>query len=82
MKVKKFLVSVMCVAMLGAMGSMSVHAAAIDIPSPIVVESTEEIEPRADIIEIKYRVTPDNKLQYRRWNSTRGYWVDPYWIDI
>ena len=41
------------------------------------------IQPRAEVIEIKYRY--DNytgKLQYRRWNATYGYWVDPYWIDL
>ena len=23
----------------------------------------------------------NGRLQYRRWNTTRNYWVDPYWID-
>lgn len=40
-----------------------------------------EIQPRADVIVTKYRVY-NHKLQKRRWNETRGYWVDPYWITI
>ena len=35
----------------------------------------------ADVIVYKYRVN-NGKYQYRRWNETRGYWVDPYWIDV
>lgn len=41
------------------------------------------IEPYADVIVIKYRVNPTTgKRQYRRWNETKGVWVDPYWIDL
>lgn len=40
-----------------------------------------EISPCADIIQTKYR-SYNNKLQYRRWNQTKGYWVDPDWIDM
>lgn len=32
-------------------------------------------------IEYKYRYY-NGILQYRRWNATRGVWVDPYWIDV
>lgn len=39
------------------------------------------IQPRADVIVYKYRLLGD-KRQYRRWNETRGYWVDPDWIDL
>lgn len=38
-------------------------------------------QPYADVIVPKYRIYQD-KLQKRRWNETRGYWVDPYWITI
>lgn len=47
-------------------------------------EVTEEVivpSPRADIIERKYRIH-NGIEQYRRWNRTQGYWVDPYWINI
>jgi len=38
-------------------------------------------EPMADSIVKKLRMK-NGKMQYRRWNETRGYWVDPDWIDI
>lgn len=41
----------------------------------------EDIQPHADVIVTKYRAY-QGKLQKRRWNETRGYWVDPYWITI
>ncbi len=43
--------------------------------------STTAIEPRKDVIVSKYRYY-NGKVQYRRWNETYGYWVDPYWIDL
>lgn len=36
---------------------------------------------RADVIVKKYRVF-NGVLQYRRWNETRGYWVDKKWITL
>ena len=39
------------------------------------------IMPHADVIVLKQRMYR-GRLQYRRWNETRGYWVDPYWIDV
>ena len=44
-------------------------------------ESESVIEPRADVIVMKYRLH-NGVYQYRRWNETQGYWVDPYWMDI
>lgn len=46
-----------------------------------VKENIMDIQPRADVIEYKFR-TYNGQLQYRRWNATRNYWVDPYWIDL
>ncbi len=43
--------------------------------------STTSIEPRKDVIVTKYRYY-NGKVQYRRWNETYGYWVDPAWIDL
>lgn len=40
-----------------------------------------EIVPYADHIVIKTR-TRNGVWQYRRWNATRAYWVDPDWIDM
>lgn len=39
------------------------------------------VMPLADVIIRKTRIYK-GRPQYRRWNETRGYWVDPYWIDI
>lgn len=39
------------------------------------------IMPLKDVIVVKVREY-NGKLQYRRWNQTQGYWVDPYWIDM
>lgn len=51
-------------------------------PMPVQTESADEgtIIPFADVIVYKYRLY-NGKYQYRRWNETRGYWVDPYWMD-
>lgn len=38
------------------------------------------IMPLADTIVVKTRVY-NGKLQIRRWNETKGCWVDPAWID-
>lgn len=40
------------------------------------------IEPRADVITTRYRFTSEGVLQYRRWNETGNYWVDPYWRNV
>ena len=69
-----FVVLVLCSACLPA------YAAAADVPPETISEENEGIEPRADVIVIKYRIY-DGVYQYRRWNETQGYWVDPYWID-
>lgn len=43
---------------------------------------TKEAEERiADKIVVKYREYK-GRLQYRRWNETKGYWVDSHWIDV
>ena len=38
------------------------------------------IMPLRDEIVIYTRMYA-GRLQYRHWNATRNYWVDPYWID-
>lgn len=57
-------------------------AFAADTYQPIAIQSNDSdsmIVPYADVIVIKTRLYK-GKQQYRRWNETRGYWVDPYWI--
>lgn len=41
----------------------------------------ERITPYADVIETKFRVI-NGVTQYRRWNKTKGYWVDSDWITL
>ena len=43
--------------------------------------SMNGISPLADVIVVKTR-RYQGRLQYRRWNETWGYWVDPNWIDM
>lgn len=57
----------------------TVQAAAIE--QPAAQAAGTDIQPHADVIVTKYRAY-QGKLQKRRWNETRGYWVDPYWITI
>ena len=48
---------------------------------PTAVEAAE-VEPRADVVYWVFRTLSDGTIQKRRWNATRGYWVDPHWIDV
>ncbi len=48
---------------------------------PTKVEAAE-IEPRADVVYWVYRALSDGTIQKRRWNATRGYWVDDHWITV
>lgn len=43
--------------------------------------SVVTIQPREDVIVVKFRYN-NGVLQCRRWNETRGYWVDPYWVNV
>ena len=55
---------------------------AAEVPSvPTITTENSAIMPQADVIEVKYRVN-NGKLQYRRWNATRGYWVDSTWENV
>lgn len=77
---KKKLFAIIFTAILAVSAAPCALAAEADAPA---TESKPlGIEARADIIQYRYRVTPDGRLQVRRWNSTRGYWVDPYWKDV
>ena len=58
-------------------------AFAADIPQVPSPQNNNEstIAPYADVIVYKYRIY-NGKKQYRRWNETRGYWVDSKWLDV
>ncbi len=43
--------------------------------------SNDLIMPCADVIKRIYRMS-HGILQYRSWNETWGYWVEPDWINI
>lgn len=45
------------------------------------MSTNTSIKPRADVIVTKFRVL-DGVIQYRRWNKTRGVWVDDDWINL
>ncbi len=55
--------------------------AAENVSNSVQAEDDGSIVPYADVIVYKYRLL-DGVIQYRRWNETRGYWVDPYWINM
>lgn len=66
-----------------SMSSLSVQASAPEMSASISHIGQSEIQPRADIINTVLRNHPDNgRLQYRRWNATRGYWIDADWIYV
>lgn len=75
---KRLVIGVMAATM--AFSAMPAAIPAV-IQTPAAVEAAE-IEPRADVVYWIYRVLDDGTLQKRRWNETRGYWVDPDWIDV
>lgn len=64
--------------------SITMSALAAELPEQPVIASHargSEAIPYADHIVIRTR-THNGVWQYRRWNATRAYWVDPYWIDM
>lgn len=73
---KKVLIGVMAATM--AFSAMPATIPAM-LQMPTTVEAAE-IEPRADVVYWRYRILEDGTIQKRRWNETRGYWVDPDWI--
>ena len=73
----------MCVLMLAlSLGSLSMTTGANEMTVAQETEVTQDVEGRiADEIIMKYR-TLNGHLQCRRWNATKGYWVDPYWRNV
>ena len=58
--------------------NVAVFANTVTPINPSVV--VEQNVPRADVIVTYHRVH-NGQLQIRKWNETRGYWVDE-WTDI
>ncbi len=80
MKLRKRIAVGMVTAMMVLTAFAGTAQAAASVEIDLSVSSTA-IEPRKDVIVTKYRYY-NGKVQYRRWNETYGYWVDPAWIDL
>ena len=83
MKKKLLIVATVCASLFVVAPAVSVSAAEVE---PEVQTQNEQsnigVAPCADEIVTKFRLYKKTKLQYRRWNQTRGYWVDKDWIDL
>lgn len=75
---KKLVIAMLALGLVALVPSVSEVKAAEVSSVPEVTTEDSTIMPRADVIEVKYRIK-DGRLQYRRWNATRGYWVDSEW---
>lgn len=82
MKKKLLIVAAVCASLFVVMPTASVNAA--EVEGDVQEQSVQNdigVAPYADEIVMKFRVH-NNKVQYRRWNQTRGYWVDKDWITL
>ena len=80
----KKLIVVLTLAMMISGSVLSASAEEVNVTEEtIAVEHTGDnsgtIVPMADQIVVKFRIY-QGKKQYRHWNQTRGYWVEPDWI--
>ncbi len=74
-----------CLAAVLTSGAVTASAATPEEVQEPAVETAaviSPVNPLSDVIETKFRTTIDHHVQYRRWNATRGYWVDPEWITL
>lgn len=78
---KRVIIGMMTATMLFSAMPASIPAM-LQMPVTVEASETAEIEPKADVIYWRYRTLSDGTIQKRRWNETRGYWVDPHWIDV
>lgn len=62
--------------------ALSIMPAFPSIVQTSVTVEAATIEPRADVIYWRFRELSDGTIQKRRWNETRGCWMDPYWINV
>lgn len=79
-KIKRFLVSAGLLIATVLVNPISVVPMAA---APVEVQAAEipTVEPQVDEIVWRFRVLSNGQRQKRRWNATRGYWVDPDWIN-
>lgn len=78
---KRVIIGMMTATMLFSAMPASIPAM-LQMPVTVEASETAEIEPKADVIYWRYRTLSNGIIQKRRWNATRGYWVDPDWIDV
>jgi hypothetical protein len=84
---KKFVC--LCLAVLIMFPVVPVKANEINIDSALMLEDVKIIdvigegenliEPRLDRIETHW-INANGLWFFRRWNATRGFWIDPHWI--
>ena len=68
--------------MMFVFSAMLILSPALSVRAKITNDFVQSISlQRADVIVKKYRVF-NGVLQYRRWNETRGYWVEKKWITM
>lgn len=83
--IKRFVISIFCLATIGTICAGAASAAEVPVQpvvsQKIAVTASEDIQPRVDVIVYKYRLH-NGVLQQRRWNETRGCWVDPEWTNV
>ena len=80
---KRFLIAAAICASLFVVGP-TVNVSAAEVEQDVQEQSVQNdigVAPYADEIVMKFRVH-NNKVLYRRWNQTRGYWVDKDWITL
>ena len=78
---KKRVCVLLLIASLGIIGTTAL-ANDMDMTIGQDYEVTQDVESRvSDTIETKYRYH-NGHLQYRRWNATKGRWVDPDWTNL
>lgn len=82
-KVSAFVAALICVFGMLPLGSVNAQEVSVRTVVEImeVSEASGEIMPRADVIVWKYRKY-NGLIQMRRWNETKGVWVDPEWITV
>lgn len=82
MKKKLLIAAAICASLFVVMPMTNVSAAEVDTEAQgQSAQSDIAVTPCADEIVTKFRML-NGHLQYRRWNQTRGYWVDDYWITL
>ena len=71
MKKKLLIVAAVC-------ASLFVVGPTVNVSAAEVEQDVQEQSVQNDIGVRAY----NGKVQYRRWNQTRGYWVDKHWINL